>query len=261
MTDPSIFKRLNQWMEPLLPELRRKSDLERETFLQQCYHDFVHVQGCSPEQADVLCGHLRNLIELPESTLTNSVELRLGTIVVETITKLLEPVHSHAQLFRDWYDGRCRVTDVKHSVIWLWSPEEKLWRQMAMPSLEQRISDFMYNAISNYVRALREAMDGASNAAEWEDRFKKLVSAWLRTKTRHYASDVANYCKDLCLDRDFYVKLDANGFILPIQGGFVVDLRTGEVRDRLLTDYCTLECPVTWKPQAERTLIDRFIGD
>ena len=55
--------------------------------------------------------------------------------------------------------------------------------------------------------------------------------------------------------------LESRNHLLPIRDKMVVNLKTGDVRKREITDYFTRECPVDYDPTADQTQIMKFLSD
>jgi putative DNA primase/helicase len=71
--------------------------------------------------------------------------------------------------------------------------------------------------------------------------------------------EIARAQPDL-FDDNFHQKVDRASHLLPIKHGMVVDLRTGQVRDRRKDDYFSFECPVSMA-NAEDPAVKQFFSD
>lgn len=76
-----------------------------------------------------------------------------------------------------------------------------------------------------------------------------------------YKKDILQHLTELCTDHGFSAKLDSNPYLLPIQNKQVIDLRTGQVRELTLTDYCRRCCPVIYDPEADIQPLENFFRE
>ncbi len=80
-------------------------------------------------------------------------------------------------------------------------------------------------------------------------------------KKRSYVSVVAKHCLDYFYDKDFANKLDNHNVILSVKNG-IINLKTGEFRERVKEDYLTFELDVEWKGfNYDTHVIDKFMTD
>jgi putative DNA primase/helicase len=76
-----------------------------------------------------------------------------------------------------------------------------------------------------------------------------------------FSKDVFDQLKEDFYMPDLLSNINSISHMLPIKNGQVINLITGEVRDRQRDDYFSCECPVTYKEKYDRKFVNSLIGN
>jgi len=160
-----------------------------------------------------------------------------------------------------------RCISVEKKVVWVYYNPERLWVQHGEDDL---INDIMLLArpiLEAYHRDLIKQITEAERTGQEAkvetlgiDR-KKLYTLMVKCQTVSVVKSVATLVRPRIYDKDFIDKLDSNPDLLALMDGQVINLRTGEVRDRAQEDYCTFACRVRYDPNARSKDIDDFLDN
>lgn len=121
--------------------------------------------------------------------------------------------------------------------IHCWNKKKLIWEESEDGICEINITRFLKKEIDARIAVLQDENNNADLIKSMIKQRKKLINVT-------YAPSVWKHAKGLLVDTQFVLKLDKIKHLLPIADGKVVDLKTGEVRDRVRKDYFTVECNV-----------------
>lgn len=161
------------------------------------------------------------------------------------------------------YSGKNVVcTDIKHKVVWIWNDNSKIWVEGSDDMLINSIMVNIRPIILSCMRLIHQNIKSGDDNVEKLDIFeKKLRQLFSKLGTVSYCASIALLIRARSYNPLFIDMLDNNNDILPINNGKVINLRTGEVRERLREDYCTFICPADYNPGTTSVAIDNFLDD
>ena len=163
-----------------------------------------------------------------------------------------------ANLFVREIKGSLFFTDSKGNGF-LYNKETRLWNKLYPNYICRQVSDVLKDALTK-IKRQAEDIDyyrGTETAELYKPALAKVRSVNGATRIgKHVIQPLA----------DTSIALNASKDLLPIKNGKVINLATLEVRDRVLEDYFTFECPVEYiqkdsYPIAEEFLREMCCGD
>lgn len=170
----------------------------------------------------------------------------------------------HADIFVEAVKNDIKCVDVKHNAFVLWNEATGLWDEGTIDHLIERVVKILppivmeeFGEFSKRVAAIPDPERQKQMQSKLGFYLKIAKSAYLVT----HAAAVARVAKVRLYEPTFMDKLDSNNDLFPIKGKRVINLRTGEVRERVRDDYFSFECPVNYDPNASSEVIDRFLAD
>lgn len=152
-----------------------------------------------------------------------------------------------------------KCTDVKHNVIWVWHSEKKLWVEGSQETLAHIIASQIRPIILEHKRHQKLRCKN-ENEAEFII-YRKIVNLSNKLGTVSYCKNIAQSVKMYMHDPHFIDKLDNDNDVLPIMPNQLMNMKTGEIRERVFIDYYSFECPVSYIADAKSDTITSFLND
>lgn len=145
-----------------------------------------------------------------------------------------------------------------------------LWVLRQIESLAVIIGENLHPVIEAYVNPRIQAIVkkglplGGINTAKRLDRIHRLKGALKNVITVSKLKSIASYAFQLIdqmtSNRELFVRLNRESWLLPVEENKVIDLKTGECRDRQREDYFTMTCPVYWRPGIDRPRFKKYLA-
>jgi len=168
-----------------------------------------------------------------------------------------------AQVYCQLKQGQMfRVRQKKEVLIYMWNEKELLWVESHPVLLKVDV----FEAICEWSRKKREELKALNKPQETEVTMKLYSSLetkiWYSENRNKIVNEIPVWLPE---NQELFKALDSIEHLLPVAGGEVVDLRTGEVRKRTREDYFTFEVPTKYnknaEPLFEQLLRDDFLGN
>ena len=155
--------------------------------------------------------------------------------------------------------GSAKFVSKTGGIIRYWNNNTRLW--------DEGTSDTLVNHIMVNVRPMLKALHLVESKRCEEDSVtekqkaacKRLLQLINNLGTVSYCRAIGVLVMERIYDKDFVNILDSCNHLLAVKTGFVMDLRTSEVRLRTMKDYFSFECPVIYNPEAKCQYIDNFL--
>lgn len=160
-----------------------------------------------------------------------------------------------ADLCSNYFKDDYIVSDMKEFTAHSFQLDTKLWKTVYSEDIINSIADVLKDgvnkAILNWINKFQNAED-----EDEAEMYKKKIADWIVRKSDRSGWGNVSKCKNVltCLKPTFR----SDNFIdkmnvehrceLPIKNGYVIDLSTGETRERKQTDLYDYECPVDYIP-------------
>ncbi len=153
--------------------------------------------------------------------------------------------------------------------FYIWDKNTALWKQEKRNKMEKMTLKGFIQSIYMTIYLLINEIQNTSFTLSTSKNKKtiattnELLSCLLKIKDNAISPAkikeiLPNYI-DYIVDPDFIRLINRAGYI-PVSGKQVVNLRTGEIKERLKTDYFTQEIPVKYNPNAYSELWEKTIN-
>jgi putative DNA primase/helicase len=139
-----------------------------------------------------------------------------------------------------------------------WDTKKKLWKEKSSAMLKNSITYTIQPYIDNIMNKLEE---------KDEEVILKITNALKKCGNAQFTSGVWRYVHDQMFDEDFQKNMNnSDPDSLPVKNGKLLNLATGEVRDRTMEDLYSFELDVEYQPSdsypnAEKFFLDISNGD
>jgi P4 family phage/plasmid primase-like protien len=172
------------------------------------------------------------------------------------------------------------ITDKKRGDGFMWSEKTLLWEEKQSDDIKRHIVDILERTArsmcmtqNDKISKMTEISISEQNKSKSKELTEKCademeILASLRkilskSRTAKNASNVFTLVKsDLSNDRQaFRDSLNSSDILLPIKGGKVINLKTGEIRDRTREDRFTFECGVKEGGNPHHPKVLKFFND
>lgn len=172
------------------------------------------------------------------------------------------------------------ITNEKEGSGYLWSDSTLLWEPLSGERLISIISDILERIFSEIIippleeeiknievkigEVEKDPIESMEVALEHKRKLaakKKAIKYLESSRTYNYVRSVRAFLKSIIIPNpNFELKLNTAPFLFPIKGNKVVDLKTGEIKDRRKEDYFSFERPINMgNPDHPNVL--RFFND
>ena len=154
-----------------------------------------------------------------------------------------------AILFSTLYKNRLICSNPKKNVYYYW--DGSLWKQDKAGIVKLLIATHLPKLYEQYVFHLEEQWKNNNNDDDDNDDKKKkhktnvsnIFKRITKCRTNRHISNIIPFLSSLLYDDEINDKFDSNKDILSIKDS-ILELKTGTIRPRRLTDYCTYELDV-----------------
>ena len=212
---------------------------------------------------------LNQICFLTPIQLNPNIELLTSGLVSKSVQELLLATQSevgYAQLYCNIY-GTEHIKMAKNRMTngFMWNDETKLWVHFD-EAVTESISDVLNEYFEDQITILEHAKssDLLKNNTEAQECIKRNIADLTTslTKIMNYKSlvNIWRLAKRRLIDTTFQAKINNYEYLLPIDGGKKINLKTLEITPRTIDDYFDHELKVNFTTDpAELTLIDNFM--
>jgi phage/plasmid-associated DNA primase len=153
-----------------------------------------------------------------------------------------------SQLYRHDYLRRIKIAGSK-GPFWFFNKTTVLWVKTSdLADFHQIICSIIAPMIDERLGPLEEELEmvqgNKAAVAEVKSAIKELKSIYKITETESFFKSSMKYAIPDMSEPNFEFLLDSKDEFLSVKGGLVVNLRTGQVRERTPEDYFTWETPI-----------------
>ena len=177
-------------------------------------------------------------------------------------TELSNSEQGFANIFKKYYKGHIIVSSVKNRTGFIWNAEKKVYEELSIEMINNDISNMLREAVQLMLNKI-DAID-ADIMSEKEKEKKKQPYNNLKALIgkANTVKSVYSYLLASYYNKEISYKMDNNDNIIPVKGGKLIDLSTGQVRERTHTDYFTYEKDVEYlgNEQKNTSNADRFFS-
>jgi P4 family phage/plasmid primase-like protien len=182
----------------------------------------------------------------------------------ETVTNLSRGDYGLALIFKELAGNNIKIVS-SDGTCYLWDDKSCLWENRDCAWIGNQVSERLEPVFMERITHLENALDKAT-----EESLQKALMTQIKTmqarkeKIMNYrpAMDVVYKARPMLTDVDFITKINLQPDLLPIKGGLVVDLRTGETTPRLQSHNFTFQCPVSIdRDEGRRGMVEKFMLD
>ena len=196
--------------------------------------------------------------------------LKQNNILSHVQYLLAEGVNSRNYLYSLYSKDDIKIPEAKFKVFYAWDKEKCLWEQCDKSELQNTyikdIIEKIYYSICRLVSKL-EVVHKISPFAKYDQKLLETPNDLREAliKMMHYNTknsnirEIINRYTEYLIDEKFVSHLNPRS-LLPVANKQVVNLKTGQVRDRLKSDYFTQEIPVAYNPDSRSELWENSIS-
>lgn len=146
-------------------------------------------------------------------------------------------------------DGDLICLTTKGDDVWLFYDDAKaLWVTRTHANLVVYVMDILREAVEAEIKSMPSLETIGTDRSElkaYNDKKKGLVALLKRVQKESVARSVLRTLMPMLEDtKEIFSRLNTIPYLLPLRNRQTLDLRTGEVRDRVREDYFSVECPV-----------------
>ena len=206
-----------------------------------------------------------------EYDLTPALEqlLHKHNILLQVKYLLTEGVNAKTYFYALCTKDLIKFPDKSSSYFYVWNPENALWEEEKRVYLKNLSLKYLIESIYITIYLIVNEIDDTS-VAICKNKNSKLISTtnelkFCLLKMKDAAISIAKIREILhsyieyVVDPEFSESINPKGYIA-VSNRQVVNLKTGEVRERTKTDYFTQEIPVKYNPNSRSNLLDNTIN-
>ena len=190
--------------------------------------------------------------------------LQRNNLLVQVKYLFAKSLHTRTYLYY-----LCSKDDVKFvhensKTVYIWNPKKMIWEEHNTHHVRhiylRYVISSIYMSICIAIRNIEEEdpISDSNLISTKEDLCNCLLKMLeISTLIRNINEILPQYV-EYTIDENFSLRLNPAGYIA-VKGNKIVDLKTGEVRDRLKTDYFTSELQIKYDPTAVSQLWERTL--
>jgi len=192
-----------------------------------------------------------------------SIKINENKEILEEITNYIYRDNiGYAELFIKFNKNKIKVTDISTGSGYIWDEEKNLWSTIGFEKIKAMITPFLEKNASLYRIYLSEKYNKTSITDEKEkiDKEIKAITKILGKIRTNNIFHITNTVKVGLYDETFEKIKNTISYLLPLKNKKVVNLKTGETRERNQGDKFTFECPWEYKENISQK-IKKYIMD
>jgi P4 family phage/plasmid primase-like protien len=163
-----------------------------------------------------------------------------------------------SKIFGELCHTKFKCVDSAKGTCYVYDDRSALWKQRTIESLHNYICENMLPLFHQYIKHFKTSCTSEQDIKDIESITKVAKSLTRSVSIKALYSYVKEH--PLIYDEGFRRKLNANKDVLSVKNG-VVNLRTGELRERRYDDYLTTHLDVEYNPSAKNEAWEGFISD
>jgi P4 family phage/plasmid primase-like protien len=170
-------------------------------------------------------------------------------------------------VYSDLVGDNMKIVSKKTWKGYMWDENRKLWIEKAKDEFISDIARVLSEFMEKYLDQKKEELNKINkeeNPVEWKmlsgvcTSLEKVVKNCQKISV---CASIFKVVKTVKTDERFYDVLNASEVLFPIKGGKIVNLKTGEIRDRVKSDYFSFESNVSEGGNAQNRKVLKFFND
>lgn len=194
--------------------------------------------------------------------------LKQHNVLLHVKYLLAEGLNSRNYMYYLHTKDEVKFPDVESKVFYLWDQDKSLWTQhkrsrfgaIYAKNFIEKIYISVYSLISKFEVSDHTLMKYDQKLLGTTRDLRDVLLTLKDHSIKNYSiKEIINGYVEHLIDQDFVSLLNPPAF-LPVANKQVIDLKTGEVRDRIKSDYFTQEIPVAYNPHSHSILWENSIS-
>ena len=171
-----------------------------------------------------------------------------------------------ARLFYKRRKETVKIVNKKNCKFYHWHPTKLLWflEDDGGNTLKRLVSEELLPLVDAARHEVLEKMAVTTDKADHDaltKQMKLIISTVKKLKTDKQLGAIVSQIKTFDIDENFRKLINRQPDVVPISGGMLVNLRTGEQRLRVDTDLFSFELNVKYNPEADFTKVEKFFSE
>jgi P4 family phage/plasmid primase-like protien len=256
-----IFSDYNEWLEfgfMIIHELGENGWNLYDEFCSKC-------QGYNQEKnREWFYKNLDKEVKNPITIATYIHRLKQYGIYMDDIISKSK-IFSHqdvAELYANLYAKQNIKYISEDDICFIYNEQQKLWikhtgkttTSFIMSSLKDTLQPILREAIMTIEDYTNEPRDKV------EEKIENILKFLKKLGDSSFAKNIYFHLLPLITDNDFIKNINANDDFLPIKNGLKICLKTGEIEERVRTDFYTFECCVEIKPNCDFVNVYKYLN-
>ena len=146
-----------------------------------------------------------------------------------------------SNIFKKYYSGSIHVSSVVKRKGYVWNDEIKLYEYLCPEIIMNEISNILRDSIEYCIKKIYDVDDDILSQEEKKKKCKPLESFKILACKSQTIKNVYNFLLSKYKNNDIDKLMDNCENVIPLKGGKLLNLQTGEIRLRNNTDYFTYE--------------------
>jgi P4 family phage/plasmid primase-like protien len=188
------------------------------------------------------------------------IVIKTPKVTPEIIANLFRDELGHSEIISEVYKGKIICTDSGSGSGYMWDDVEKIWNKYQESQLAYLIAITLERITLKYIQfKKRQVIDETDEVTkkiketERQNTLKDLNTILKKVRTYKHSLAVTKLLRMQLYSPKFAQKLDVVPHLLPISDGKIVNLKTGEVRERDKKDMFSKACNVSLLSRNEDT--------
>jgi len=199
---------------------------------------------------------------------TNYLSKYIDHDLLDRINQTTRSDLSISKWFADNYYNVFKIKEKKTFSGYIYDESTALWCDSPYDFFTTSMADILSKEYSNLINELQNLNDNipiedTEAHKQYDLILKRLSTLEVKSEKAIFGRTIGCYTKMFLYkkDPDFNRKINSILHLIPVRPKLVVNLKTGEVRQRRFDDYFTFELPVDYNPNADLTFIKKFMFD
>ena len=167
-----------------------------------------------------------------------------------------------ANIFKKYYTGAIHVINLKDKIGYVWNNETKLYEPLCYQLINGDISNILRDAIDVCINKINQVDNDILGEEEKLKKRKPLEQIKSLAGKSATTKNVYEYLLSQYVNNNISKLIDNCENVIPLKGGKLINLQTGEIRNRTKEDYFTYEKDFEYlgKDETKTEIIDDFFN-
>jgi len=198
---------------------------------------------------------------------TDSPELYKDIMAKEHTDKVDDCMNgSHAdfaELYQSISMGMIKIVNKKNGTFYHWHKTKLLWKEESSDTLMRLIGEEIKPLL---IAKCQEVMKSLSNCDKAEEamysaKIKQIYKCIANLRSTPFLKNIVTFFKTFDIDEEFRKKMNKRKDALPICGGKIIELKTGEVRLRTPEDIFSFELKINYIEKCSFANAKKFFNE